>query len=47
MIAFANELEAVVLAEGIETADELDTLRGLGVDLGQGYLLGSPAPLPA
>lgn len=47
MIAFANELEAVVLAEGIETTDELDTLRGLGVDLGQGFLLGSPAPLPA
>ncbi len=33
-----------LLAHGIEFAPELDTLVGLGVPLGQGFLLGSPAP---
>jgi EAL domain-containing protein (putative c-di-GMP-specific phosphodiesterase class I) len=32
-----------VIAEGIETSSELDTLRGLGVELGQGDLLAKPA----
>ncbi len=31
-----------VIAEGIETAEQLGTLRGLGVDVGQGFLLGMP-----
>lgn len=34
-----------VVAEGIENADELQSLRALGVKLGQGYHLGSPGPL--
>ena len=33
-----------VVAEGIETAAELDTLRALGVETGQGFLLGRPGP---
>ncbi len=32
-----------LLAEGIETAGELRTLRSLDIGLGQGYLLGRPA----
>jgi EAL domain-containing protein (putative c-di-GMP-specific phosphodiesterase class I) len=32
-----------VTAEGIETADQLERLRALGCDLGQGSLLGRPA----
>jgi diguanylate cyclase (GGDEF)-like protein len=36
-----------LIAEGIETDEELDCLVGLGVRLGQGYLLGVPGPLPA
>jgi len=31
-----------VIAEGIETAEQLMTLRGLGVPIGQGYLLSLP-----
>jgi EAL domain-containing protein (putative c-di-GMP-specific phosphodiesterase class I) len=45
MITFARETGCVVLAEGIETAAELETLCDLGVDLGQGYLLGRPATI--
>jgi EAL domain-containing protein (putative c-di-GMP-specific phosphodiesterase class I) len=37
----------LVLAEGVETVEELDLMRELGVDLVQGYLLGKPAPQPA
>jgi EAL domain-containing protein (putative c-di-GMP-specific phosphodiesterase class I) len=43
MITFAHKTGCTVLAEGIETQAELDTLRALGVTLGQGYLLGRPA----
>ena len=34
-------------AEGIETTSELRLLRMLGIDHGQGYLLGRPGPLEA
>jgi EAL domain-containing protein (putative c-di-GMP-specific phosphodiesterase class I) len=33
-----------LIAEGIETPEEADTLRGLGVEFGQGYLWGKPGP---
>jgi EAL domain-containing protein (putative c-di-GMP-specific phosphodiesterase class I) len=45
MTYYARETGAVLVAEGIETEAELATLRALGVDRGQGYLLGRPAPL--
>jgi EAL domain-containing protein (putative c-di-GMP-specific phosphodiesterase class I) len=39
---FASRIDAWVLAEGIEHLGELDTVVGLGVPLGQGYLLARP-----
>ena len=36
-----------MLAEGIERRSDLATVTALGVDLGQGYLLGRPAAEPA
>ena len=45
MVGFANELGAKIVAEGIEEQAELETLRELGVPLGQGYLIGRPATL--
>lgn len=44
MIAFAAELGATLIAEGIETSAELDQLLALGASLGQGYHLARPAP---
>jgi diguanylate cyclase (GGDEF)-like protein len=35
-----------LVAEGIETEDDLRVLRDLGIAYGQGYFLGRPAPLP-
>jgi EAL domain-containing protein (putative c-di-GMP-specific phosphodiesterase class I)/AmiR/NasT family two-component response regulator len=46
LVHFTDETGTRLLAEGIEDAGELDTLRGLGVGWGQGYLLARPQPLP-
>ena len=45
MLHYASETGAELVAEGIETAEELDMLRTLGVPYGQGYHLGRPAAL--
>jgi EAL domain-containing protein (putative c-di-GMP-specific phosphodiesterase class I) len=34
----------VTVAEGVETREQLDTLRTLGCDLAQGYLFSAPRP---
>ena len=44
---FATSVGAQLIAEGIETVDDLRTLQDLGIDLGQGFLLGRPAPAVA
>jgi EAL domain-containing protein (putative c-di-GMP-specific phosphodiesterase class I) len=44
---FALETGTAVLAEGIETDRQLAVVKALGFSLGQGYLLGRPAPLPS
>ncbi len=45
LTTFAQEIGAEIVAEGIETREELDTLCDLGVHYGQGYYLARPAPL--
>jgi len=45
--AEAEQRLATVLAEGIDSEEQLATARAVGATLGQGYLLGEPAPLPA
>jgi EAL domain-containing protein (putative c-di-GMP-specific phosphodiesterase class I) len=44
VIAFARALGLTVTAEGIETATQVDALRRLGCDLGQGDYFARPAP---
>ncbi|MGM7777356.1 EAL domain-containing protein [Arthrobacter sp. KNU-44] len=46
-VAFARETGAALTAQRIETTDELATLAGLGVTLGQGYHLGRPSVQPS
>jgi EAL domain-containing protein (putative c-di-GMP-specific phosphodiesterase class I) len=43
-VHFADSAQAVVCAEGIETAAELHTITSLGANSGQGFLLGRPTP---
>lgn len=47
MVQFAQDTNAHVVAEGIETEEELRTLRKIGVEWGQGYHLARPAPAEA
>lgn len=46
-----TRLHIAVIAEGIETRQEMDALRGLGINLMQGYFFGRPVieylPVPA
>jgi len=39
-----RELGVTVIAEGVETEEQLSFLRRIGYGLGQGFLLGSPQP---
>jgi len=45
LISFAQETSMTIVAEGIETAAELETLLSLGVRYGQGFYLSRPGPL--
>ena len=45
LLSFARKMNTRVIAEGIETRDELEALRGLGVELGQGFLLAPPVAI--
>ncbi|MGA3214934.1 MAG: EAL domain-containing protein [Acidimicrobiales bacterium] len=42
LVSFASRLGAEIIAEGIETAAELEALQGLGIRYGQGYFLCRP-----
>jgi EAL domain-containing protein (putative c-di-GMP-specific phosphodiesterase class I) len=46
-VSFGRRIGARLLAEGIEKRADLAMVSALGVDLGQGYLLGRPAAEPA
>jgi PAS domain S-box-containing protein len=45
MCHFTSRTGTTLLAEGVETQPEADTLAELGVQLVQGYLFGRPAPV--
>jgi EAL domain-containing protein (putative c-di-GMP-specific phosphodiesterase class I) len=48
LLTFSRQIGATLLAEGIETADELTALRSIGVPLVQGFFFAMPgAPWPA
>ena len=44
---FSRAAGCRLIAEGVETAEEADTLTSLGVEFGQGYLFGRPEPIGA
>jgi EAL domain-containing protein (putative c-di-GMP-specific phosphodiesterase class I) len=47
LVAFARETSSCIIAEGVETASELKTLRSIGIEKAQGYFLGRPVPIDA
>lgn len=44
VVRLAHDLDLEVVAEGVETERELATVRALGCDVVQGFLLGRPMP---
>ena len=46
-MALARGLGMSVTAEGVETQEQFERLKTLGVNFAQGYLLGRPIPLAA
>jgi len=44
LIGYASQTGGYLVAEGVETAAELETLVQLGVTLVQGFFLAHPAP---
>jgi diguanylate cyclase (GGDEF)-like protein len=44
ILSMTKGLDLQTVAEGIESKDQLDVLTAMGCQLGQGYLLGRPAP---
>ena len=46
MINLAHNLNLEVVAEGVETPEQLELLRLFGCDQVQGYLISKPLPLP-
>ena len=47
IVSYAHERNMQIIAEGMETAAELETVLALGVDLLQGYFLARPAAVPS
>lgn len=47
IIDIAKHLEMRVVAEGIETVEQMETLKALGCDVAQGYLFYKPMPIEA
>ena len=45
LMSFARKMKTKVIAEGIESKEELKVLQELGVPYGQGFLLARPMPL--
>jgi len=45
IISLGHSLGLAVVAEGLETEQQLTVLRTLGCDYGQGYLFGAPKPV--
>jgi len=45
LVRLARDLTMTVIAEGIETEDQLRALVSCGVEEGQGYLVSPPVPI--
>ena len=47
LVNLSRRIDAVCVAEGIETPEDLEECRQLGIPYGQGFYLGVPAEKPA
>ncbi|MCK4233741.1 EAL domain-containing protein [candidate division WOR-3 bacterium] len=42
LLPFSQKINSVIIAEGIETGDEFDVLKEIGIEYGQGFFFGKP-----
>ena len=47
LVNLSRRIDAVCVAEGIETPEDLEECRQLGIPYGQGFYLGVPSETPA
>src|SRR6476661_773650 len=47
LLTLSRRIDALCVAEGIETPEDLDECRRLGIPYGQGYYIGVPEEVPA
>ena len=45
IVTLAGGLEMSVTVEGVETREQFERLKSLGVNFAQGYLMGRPVPI--
>jgi EAL domain-containing protein (putative c-di-GMP-specific phosphodiesterase class I) len=46
LVRLAHDLRMTVVAEGIETSEQIHALIACGVEEGQGYVVSLPVPFP-
>lgn len=46
LVELAGHLQVTTVAEGIETPDQVEYLRGIHCDMVQGYVFSKPLPIP-
>ena len=46
LFAYSRQRKIKVVAEGVETREEMETLLAIGVDYFQGYYFGKPERIP-
>lgn len=47
LVTFGQRIEASVVVEGVESVSEFETMRRLGVQMGQGFFIGAPVGIDA
>jgi EAL domain-containing protein (putative c-di-GMP-specific phosphodiesterase class I) len=47
LVALAHSLDIAPVAEGVDSAEQAQTLHGMGCDFAQGYYLSQPQPVSA
>jgi diguanylate cyclase (GGDEF)-like protein len=47
MLGLANASNAYLIAEGLETVEDLTVCRDIGIPFAQGFILGRPGPIPS
>ncbi|TET78502.1 MAG: EAL domain-containing protein [Candidatus Cloacimonadota bacterium] len=45
LIPFSKKINTIIIAEGVETKDEFEVLKEMGIEYGQGFFFGKPSDL--